>query len=51
VLSSSVVWLWWAGTQGWFAAFGSNTYVWISLGLLAAVPAGRSATYAPAARR
>jgi alpha-1,2-mannosyltransferase len=51
VLSSSVVWLWWAGTQGWLAAFGSNTYVWISLGLLAAVPAARSATYAPAARR
>jgi alpha-1,2-mannosyltransferase len=38
VLSSSVVWLWWAGTDGWAAAVGSNTYVWISLGLLA-VPA------------
>jgi alpha-1,2-mannosyltransferase len=37
VLSSSVVWLWWAGTQGWLAAVGSNTYVWISLGLFAAV--------------
>jgi alpha-1,2-mannosyltransferase len=34
VLSSSVVWLWWAGTDGWAAAVGSNTYVWISLGLL-----------------
>jgi len=37
VLSSSVVWLWWAGTHGWLATVGSNTYVWISLGLLAAV--------------
>jgi alpha-1,2-mannosyltransferase len=51
VLSSSVVWLWWAGTTGWLAAFGSNTYVWISLGLLATAPAGRSASYAPAAGR
>jgi alpha-1,2-mannosyltransferase len=50
VLSSSVVWLWWAGTEGWLAAIGSNTYVWISLGLLAAVWASRSVTYAPAAR-
>jgi hypothetical protein len=36
VLSSSVVWLWWAGTDGWPAAVGSNTYVWISLRLLVA---------------
>ncbi|WP_127507946.1 glycosyltransferase 87 family protein [Actinoplanes solisilvae] len=34
VLSSSVVWLWWAGSDGWLAALGSNTYVWISVGLL-----------------
>ena len=33
VLSSSVVGLWWAGPHGWLAAVGSNTYVWISLGL------------------
>jgi alpha-1,2-mannosyltransferase len=38
VLSSSVVWLWWAGPHDWVAAIGSNTYVWISIGLLAAVP-------------
>jgi len=50
VLSSSVVWLWWAGTSGWLAAIGSNTYVWISLGLLAAVPTVRTASYAPAGR-
>jgi alpha-1,2-mannosyltransferase len=50
VLCSSVVWLWWAGTDGWLAAVGSNTYVWISLGLLAAVPAIRAADYEPAGR-
>jgi alpha-1,2-mannosyltransferase len=38
VLSSSVVWLWWAGADGLLAAIGSNTYVWISLGLLLTVP-------------
>ncbi|MBM2618797.1 DUF2029 domain-containing protein [Actinoplanes sp. LDG1-06] len=38
VLSSSVVWLWWAGADGFLAAIGSNTYVWISFGLLTAVP-------------
>lgn len=37
-LSSSVVWLWWAGAHGWLAVVGSNTYVWISFGLLLAVP-------------
>ncbi|WP_250000891.1 glycosyltransferase 87 family protein [Actinoplanes sp. M2I2] len=38
VLSSSVVWLWWSGGSGLLAAIGSNTYVWISIGLLLAVP-------------
>jgi alpha-1,2-mannosyltransferase len=38
VLSSSVVWLWWAGTDGWLAVLGSNTYVWICLVLLVALP-------------
>jgi alpha-1,2-mannosyltransferase len=37
VLSSSVVWLWWAGSDGFLAALGSNTYVWISIGLMLAV--------------
>ena len=36
VLSSSVVWLWWAGADGWLAVAGSNTYVWISAALLVA---------------
>ncbi|MEU8814785.1 glycosyltransferase 87 family protein [Actinoplanes sp. NPDC048796] len=45
VLSSSVVWLWWAGAHGFLALIGSNTYVWISIGLLLALePPGR-ATY------
>ena len=39
LLSSSVVWLWWAGGRGWLAVVGSNAYVWISIGLLLAVPA------------
>ncbi|GAB2597214.1 membrane protein [Paractinoplanes abujensis] len=38
ILSSSVVWLWWAGADGFLAAIGSNTYVWISIGLLVALP-------------
>jgi alpha-1,2-mannosyltransferase len=38
ILSSSVVWLWWAGAEGFLAAIGSNTYVWISIALLLTVP-------------
>ncbi|MCO8272790.1 glycosyltransferase 87 family protein [Actinoplanes sp. TRM 88003] len=38
ILSSSVVWLWWAGAHGFLAALGSNTYVWISLALLFTIP-------------
>jgi len=38
LLSSSVVWLWWAGGRGWLAAVGSNAYVWITIGVLLAVP-------------
>ena len=34
--------LWWAGADGALAAVGSNTYVWISLGLLFAVPFRRA---------
>jgi alpha-1,2-mannosyltransferase len=40
VLSSSVVWLWWAGVHGWAGTLGSNTYVWISVVLLLTVPIG-----------
>ncbi|WP_250035685.1 glycosyltransferase 87 family protein [Paractinoplanes maris] len=38
ILSSSVVWLWWSGSDGPLAAIGSNTYVWISIALLLTVP-------------
>jgi alpha-1,2-mannosyltransferase len=31
VMSSSIVWIWWAHPHGWAAFPGSNTYVWISL--------------------
>jgi alpha-1,2-mannosyltransferase len=52
VLSSSVVWLWWAGAHGFLAAIGSNTYVWISVGLLIALePPGQSSYWYPAAVR
>jgi alpha-1,2-mannosyltransferase len=37
VMSSSIVWLWWAHPIGWAAFPGSNTYVWISLVVLAAL--------------
>ncbi|SNY30023.1 glycosyltransferase 87 family protein [Paractinoplanes atraurantiacus] len=44
LLSSSVVWLWWAGADGFLAVIGSNTYVWISIGLLLALQAPGRAT-------
>ncbi|MGK5681153.1 glycosyltransferase 87 family protein [Actinoplanes sp. URMC 104] len=50
VLSSSVVWLWWAGADGLPAALGSNTYVWVSLGLLFAVPFRAAVAPGPLAR-
>jgi alpha-1,2-mannosyltransferase len=34
VLSSSLVWLWWADPHGWAAFPGSNAYVWLTLVLL-----------------
>ncbi|MCY1142748.1 glycosyltransferase 87 family protein [Actinoplanes sp. Pm04-4] len=47
ILSSSVVWLWWAGAHGFLAAIGSNTYVWISLALLLTVPFRAAVPTAP----
>jgi alpha-1,2-mannosyltransferase len=38
LLCSSVVWLWHADSTGVLAFAGSNTYVWITLGLLVALP-------------
>ncbi|WP_433375203.1 glycosyltransferase 87 family protein [Actinoplanes sp. CA-142083] len=37
VMSSSLVWAWWAHPMGWDAFAGSNAYVWISLVILAAL--------------
>jgi alpha-1,2-mannosyltransferase len=37
VMSSSVVWLWWADPHGWAAFPGSNTYAWLTLVVLAAL--------------
>lgn len=50
ILSSSVVWLWWAGSDGPLGAIGSNTYVWISIGLLAAVGVVSNREYAAVER-
>ncbi|MEU8614287.1 glycosyltransferase 87 family protein [Actinoplanes sp. NPDC048791] len=47
VLSSSVVWLWWADPSGWGAAAGSNTYVWIAVGLLLLLPIETGAAIRP----
>jgi alpha-1,2-mannosyltransferase len=51
LLSSSVVWLWWAGPDGWLAVLGSNTYVWICLVLLVALPVRRVTVRAQAVGR
>ncbi|MFS8199895.1 glycosyltransferase 87 family protein [Streptomyces sp. CWNU-52B] len=42
LLCSSVVWLWFDDASGVDGFVGSNTYVWITLGLLLGLPVGRS---------
>lgn len=42
VLCSSVVWLWFDDASGIDGFLGSNTYVWITLGLLLWLPVGHS---------
>lgn len=42
VLCSSVVWLWFDDASGVGGFLGSNTYVWITLGLLLWLPVGQS---------
>lgn len=42
VLCSSVVWLWFDDASGLDGFLGSNTYVWITLGLLLGLPVGQS---------
>ncbi|MFF4758285.1 glycosyltransferase family 87 protein [Streptomyces sp. NPDC001292] len=41
LLCSSVVWLWFDDASGLDGFLGSNTYVWITLGLLLTLPTGR----------
>ncbi|MEU9369620.1 polyprenol phosphomannose-dependent alpha 1,6 mannosyltransferase MptB [Streptomyces avermitilis] len=41
VLCSSVVWLWFDDASGVDGFLGSNTYVWVTLGLLLRLPAGQ----------
>jgi alpha-1,2-mannosyltransferase len=42
LLCSSVVWLWFDDASGVTGFVGSNTYVWITLGLLLRLPVGQS---------
>ncbi|MFB7737156.1 glycosyltransferase 87 family protein [Streptomyces sp. NPDC056112] len=44
LLCSSVVWLWFDDSSGLDGFLGSNTYVWITLGLLLTLPTGRPHT-------
>ncbi|MEU7381906.1 MULTISPECIES: glycosyltransferase 87 family protein [unclassified Streptomyces] len=47
LLCSSVVWLWFDDASGLGGFLGSNTYVWITLGLLLALPTGRPCVTSP----
>ncbi|MFB6961449.1 glycosyltransferase 87 family protein [Streptomyces sp. NPDC056309] len=47
LLCSSVVWLWFDDASGLDGFLGSNTYVWITLGLLLALPTGQPAVTSP----
>ncbi|MFD5473195.1 glycosyltransferase 87 family protein [Streptomyces sp. NPDC127105] len=47
LLCSSVVWLWFDDASGPGGFLGSNTYVWITLGLLLALPTGRPRVASP----
>ncbi|MGI5373115.1 glycosyltransferase family 87 protein [Streptomyces sp. CA-251387] len=44
VLCTSVVWLWFDDTSGVDGFLGSNTYTWITLGLLLRLPVGQSSS-------
>lgn len=47
LLCGSVVWLWFDGASGIDGFVGSNTYVWITLGLLLWLPIGQSGVGLP----
>ncbi|GAA3291387.1 alpha-(1-2)-phosphatidylinositol mannoside mannosyltransferase [Streptomyces cinereospinus] len=51
VLCTSVVWLWFDDASGVDGFLGSNTYAWITLGLLLGTPAGQSSTWKTLSRR
>jgi alpha-1,2-mannosyltransferase len=51
VLCSSVVWLWFDDASGLDGFLGSNTYTWITLGLLLWLPVGQSRVSRPPLRR
>ncbi|MFK0117844.1 glycosyltransferase family 87 protein [Streptomyces sp. NPDC090994] len=51
VLCTSVVWLWTDDASGVAGFLGGNAYVWITLGLLLALPAGHSSSGRPGTRR
>ncbi|MFD3375148.1 MULTISPECIES: glycosyltransferase 87 family protein [unclassified Streptomyces] len=51
LLCSSVVWLWFDDASGIDGFVGSNTYVWITLGLLLGLPVGQARVNRPLWRR
>lgn len=51
VLCTSVVWLWYDGAFGLGGFLGSNTYTWITLGLLLGLPTGQPRAVLRLARR
>ncbi|MCX4911076.1 glycosyltransferase 87 family protein [Streptomyces sp. NBC_00878] len=51
LLCSSVVWLWFDDASGIDGFVGSNTYVWITLGLLLGLPVGQARVNRPRRKR
>ncbi|GEC05392.1 hypothetical protein SSP24_30470 [Streptomyces spinoverrucosus] len=51
VLCTSVVWLWFDDASGVDGFLGSNTYAWITLGLLLGMPVGQSSMWKTLSRR
>ncbi|MEV7993379.1 glycosyltransferase 87 family protein [Streptomyces sp. NPDC086077] len=51
VMCTSVVWLWFDDASGIDGFLGSNTYAWITLGLLLGMPVGQSSIWKTFSRR
>ncbi|GGT40127.1 glycosyltransferase 87 family protein [Streptomyces chromofuscus] len=51
VMCTSVVWLWFDDASGVDGFLGSNTYAWITLGLLLGTPVGQSSMWKGSSRR